>query len=222
MNFVSISQNYVTQSFSINCIFVTNAQRTEKMKFTSMVKPSLLLMFTALSLASCDQILKIDKSKNNIADEKAIRIRISNNKEEARLLVKAYKNNLDILELCETIKEAETENPYKQLAENLEETHSKISKNYYNLAREELILIPLYHYSNVNSLEKIVLENDAFIEFSLKQILNKINKQVKLMDTLAETTDNVEFKVLTVKDNYMLKSNINKIENTLDELGVSI
>jgi hypothetical protein len=192
------------------------------MKFTSMVKPSLLIVFTALSLVSCNYILKNNKSKNNITDEKAIRIRISIHKEEARLLVKAYKNNLDIIELCETLKEVETENPYKQLAENLEETHFEISKNYNDLAREELILIPLYHYSNVNSLEKTALENDDFIETGLKLILSKINKQLKLLDTLAETTTNVEFKVLTVKDNYILKSNIDKIENSLNESDVSI
>lgn len=187
-----------------------------------MVRSSLLLVFTMLSLVSCNHILKNNKSKNNITDEKAIRVRISNNKEEARLLVKAYKNNLDILELCETIKEVGAKNPFKQLAKNLEETHFEISKNYSDLAREELILIPIYYYSNVISIEEEALENNAFVETSLKLILNKINKQMKLLDTLAETTDNLEFKVLTVKDNYILKSNINKIENILNETDVSI
>lgn len=188
------------------------------MKITNMVKSNLLLVFTTFSLVSCNYILKNNKSKNNITNEKSIRISI--NKEEARLLVKAYKNNLDILELCKTIKEVETENPFIRLAENLEETHFEISKNYNDLAREELILMPIY--SNVSNIEKAALENDAFVKTSLKLILNKINKQMKLLDTLAKTTNNVEFKVLTVKDNYILKSNIDKIENTLNESGISI
>lgn len=188
------------------------------MKITNMVKSNLLLVFTTFSLVSCNYILKNNKNQNKITIEKAIRISID--KEEARLLVKASKNNLDILELCETIKEIETENPIKQLVENLEETHLEISKKYNDLAREKLISIP--NYLNASNIEKATLENDAFVETSLKLILKKINKQIKLLDTLAETTNNAEFKVLAVKDHYILKSNINKIENTLTELGVSI
>lgn len=184
------------------------------MKFTNLVKSTLILVFTTLSLFSCNYILK---NNDKITNEKTIRINV--HKEEARLLLKASKNNLDILELCETLKKVEIESSIKQLAEDIEETHFEISKNYKDLAREELISIP--NYSHVNNIEKAALENDAFVETHLRLILKKINKQMKVLDTLAETTNNAAFKVLVVKDSELLKSNIYKIENTLHKLEVS-
>tara|TARA_R110002050_G_scaffold30963_5_gene79281 strand:- start:2997 stop:3590 length:594 start_codon:yes stop_codon:yes gene_type:complete len=190
-----------------------------KMNFTNVLKSGLLIGFTSLSLISCNYIFENKKEK--IEKTKTTTTRINTNKKEANLLVEASKNNIDILELCETIKDFEPQNNIKSLAENLEKTHFEILKNYNDLATEKLISIPNYTNFN-NDIEMTALDNETFTETTLKLIKNKIINQIKLLDTLSETTNNVEFKVLALKDNYILKYNINKIETALNELNKSI
>tara|TARA_R110000868_G_scaffold37619_4_gene132849 strand:- start:2997 stop:3590 length:594 start_codon:yes stop_codon:yes gene_type:complete len=190
-----------------------------KMNFTNVLKSGLLIGFTSLSLISCNYIFENKKEK--IEKTKTTTTRINTNKKEANLLVEASKNNIDILELCETIKDFEPQNNIKSLAENLEKTHFEILKNYNDLATEKLISIPNYTNFN-NDIEMTALDNETFTETTLKLIKNKIINQIKLLDTLSETTNDVEFKVLALKDNYILKYNINKIETALNELNKSI
>lgn len=138
--------------------------------------------------------------------------------EEARLLVKTSKNNLNILQLCETINQVDTENKVRGLTENLKNTHVEISKNYNELAEEKLISIP--KYININNQIEITDSDkrEGYIRSKLKMILSKINNQIKQLDTLADITDNVEFKVLAVKNTFKLKSSIDNIEISLNRL----
>ncbi len=191
------------------------------MKFRNMVILMLLSVFTTLTLMSCNYILENTKQKNEIISEKQSRINI--HKQEAKLLLNASRNNLDILELCEAIKYVDTQNSMSHLTERLEKTHFEISKNYNELAEKKLISIPSYENINKdNELELLELkniDNDAFIENKLKLILNKIDTQIQLLNALGKTTDNIEFKVLAVTDTHKLKSNINKIETALNRLN---
>lgn len=185
------------------------------MKFINTVIPILLLVFTTLTSVSCNYILENNKVKNEIKSK--IETRISLNKKEAKLLLIASRNNLDILKLCEAIKHIDTQNSVSQLTERLEKTHFEISKNYNELAEDKLISIPNYISTN-HKIEIKNIGNEEFIEKNLNLILTKIDTQTQLLDTLSKTTDNVEFKVLAVKESYKLKSNIDKIEITLNRL----
>ena len=181
----------------------------------------ILLLVLSASVVSCNYFFK--SNDNRVMKEKAVRINI--NKEEAKLLVKASKNNLEILQLCETIKHTATEDTVKQLAMELEEIHIEILDNYRDLAREKLISIPYnasVNYDYNNDMKVVETENRRFLKDRFKEILDKTNMQMKLMDTLSQRTDNSEYKVLAIKDNYLLKSNINKIENTFSHLNQSI
>lgn len=189
------------------------------MNFTSMLRSSLVFGAMLLSLFSCNYIL--ENNKDEIDKINKEQHRINTNKEEAKLLVQVSKNNIAILELSEIIKDFETDKHIKVLAESLEKTHFEISKNYNDLAREKLISIP--NYTNVNyDIELKEVTNEPYIESNLKLILTKIMKQIRLLDTLSQITNNVEFKILAVRDNYLLKRNANKIEITLSRLNEPI
>lgn len=183
------------------------------MKFRNLVNPKLILAFATLTLVSCNYIFV---GKNNKSDEKLTRI--ETNKLEAKLLVEVSKNNLSILQICEDIQNAEPETDYKFLIESLEKTHTEFLENYNDLAKEKLISIP----NEVVITNRICETNNPdFIKENLNEILTKIDYQIKLLDTLAKTTDNVEFKILAIKDSFKLKSNTSKIENILSELNKS-
>lgn len=182
------------------------------MKFKIKVK-LIISVFTVLTLISCDYIIE----KNEFSAKSQTRISI--NKKEAKLLLKASKNNLDILELCEDIEYVDTQKNVEYLTNKLEETHFEIAKNYNKLAEEKLISIPQYMKINNEFQEVKNINNKVLIKNKLKLILNKTEVQIQLLDTLGNTTDNIEFKVLAIKDTHQLKSNINIIEVTLNKLN---
>ncbi|PKQ46100.1 hypothetical protein [Confluentibacter flavum] len=186
------------------------------MKFRNMVKLILMSVFATLTLISCNYILENDKDENDIVSD--IQTRINIYKKEAELLLSVSKNNLDILELCEAIEYVDTLDNVAHLTERLEQTHIEISNNYKKLAEDKLISIP--NYINIsNEFELKNVDDNEFIEKKLKIILNKIKTQIRLLETLGKTTNNVEFKVLAVRDTHELISNTNKIESALNKLN---
>tara|TARA_R110002096_G_scaffold431563_1_gene646975 strand:- start:11849 stop:12439 length:591 start_codon:yes stop_codon:yes gene_type:complete len=190
------------------------------MKSTNNIKAvlttTLVLSFILVSLVSCDWIIsKKDKSKIGVNQT-----RININKDEAKLLVLASQSNLDVIKLCQFIKDTETKNDIKYLANELKKTHVKIFNDYKELAQEKLISIP--HHSNIdteivnNTLNKNI--NGEFIEENLELITEKINKQIELLNKLSETTNNKEFRDLSKKANSILKSKLVKTEDILNKL----
>lgn len=175
------------------------------MKFRNLVRPTLFLAITLLSLISCNYILENSKTKSELTKERLTRIQT--NKKEAKLLLSAAKTNLDILQLCKELQYVEGDSSIASLAKSLEQTHIEISKNYNDLAREKLISVP----SQTNTIAKTDIE----VETSLKEIITKINTQIKLLDTLANVSNNTAFKRLAAKDSLKLKTNKNKIMRVL-------
>jgi len=185
--------------------------------FLKTIKLITLSVFIVLTQYSCDYILEKKNSRNEISHSAQTRINIY--KREAKLFLKASKNNLDILELCDMLKIIDTQNSVSNLTNTLEKTHFEILQNYDALAQNKLISIPRY-IKKENRIENIrSLNNEAFIESNLKLILNKTENQIQLLDDLGNVTDNVDFKVLVIKDTHTLKSNIDKIEMTLSSLN---
>src|SRR5690606_15224707 len=133
------------------------------MKFRNLVRPTLFLAITLLSLISCNYILENSKTKSELTKERLTRIQT--NKKEAKLLLSAAKTNLDILQLCKELQYVEGDSSIASLAKSLEQTHIEISKNYNDLAREKLISVP----SQTNTIAKTDIE----VETSLKEIITK-------------------------------------------------
>src|SRR5690606_21265440 len=146
----------------------------------------MLLVFIALAPTSCDYIIEKNDSDYEISSNAKTKINIY--KREAKLLLKASKNNLDILELCETIINVDTQNSVSYLTSKLEKVHFEISKNYDDIANDKLISIP--RYTKIDAMFKEIkgVEQATFIESNLKLILNKTEAQIQLLDTLGNVT----------------------------------
>lgn len=187
------------------------------MEYRNLVRPTLFIAFTICSLISCNYIFENSNIENKLAKERISRIQAS--KEEARLLVKASKTNLEILELCKGIQNTNTKSAAKDLAKNLEKMHIEISRNYNELALKKLISVP--NYSNLAPYAADSIAKNFSVERNLKLILNKINNQLKLLDSLNRIANNTEYKVLVIRDSFKLKSSKNKIEDLLSDLKES-
>jgi hypothetical protein len=179
---------------------------------------TLAICFISVSLTSCDWI--INKKDNNQSITGINQTRIDTNKDEAKLLVLASQNNLDIIELCQVIKDAETKNEIKHLADELEKTHTKIFNEFKDLAQEKLISIPRHSNIDTEIVNTTINEKikNEFIEENLELIAEKINKQIELLNKLSKTTNNKEFRELSKKANSILTSNLVKTEVTLNKL----
>lgn len=185
--------------------------------FLSMVKLILLSVLIIITQYSCDYILEKQFGKYDVSNNS--QARINTYKREAKLLLKASENNLDIIELCETLKQVDTQNNVTHLTKILEETHLGISKNYQAMAEDKLISVPRYTGISTEASAIRDLNSKAFIETYLKLILNKTETQIQLLGALGSVTNNIDFKVLVIKDTLKLKSNIDKIEIALNTLN---
>lgn len=174
------------------------------------------MVFIMVTHTSCDYIIEKNRIGYEISDSAKTRISIYKN--EAKLLLKASTNNLDILRLCEVIKSVDTQNTVTHLTNRLESVHFEISRKYDDLAEDKLISIPRYTRSDMElSIEHEDLE--VFIASNLKAILNKTESQIELLQTLGNVTDNIDFKILVINDTKKLNSNIQEIERTLNMLN---
>lgn len=180
------------------------------------IKGIALWTFITLSHTSCDYIIESNPIGNEISESAKTRINVY--KDEAKLLLKASTNNLDILKLCEVIKSADTQNSVGHLTDRLESVHFEISRKYDDLAEDKLISIPSYTRSDMElSIEHEDLE--VFIASNLKAILDKTENQIELLQALGNVTNNIDFKVLVIKDTKKLNSNVQEIERTLNMLN---
>src|SRR5690606_38802891 len=137
--------------------------------FLKMLKLIVLSVIIILTQYSCDYIL--EKNNNDRYEiPSTAQTRIDIYKREAKLLLKASKNNLDILELCETLRKIDTQNSVSHLTSKLEKTHCEILENYGALAEDELISIPTY-IKKEDKIKSITgLNYEAYIESNLKLI----------------------------------------------------
>lgn len=165
---------------------------------------------------SCNFMLENKKTNSNVIstlNEEIINI----NKNEAKILVKASQNNLDIIKLCQFIEDTKAKKDIKNLAKDIESTHVKIFKSYKKVAYENLISIP--KYSNIETeILKADFVKDSIIVNKLDLISNKINNQIKLLNTLSKTTDNDELIKFSEKTNTILKLKLDETENTISKL----
>lgn len=180
------------------------------------IKGIALWTFITLSHTSCDYIIERNPIGYEISESAKTRINVY--KDEAKLLLKASTNNLDILKLCEVIKRVDTQNSVGHLTDRLENVHFEISRKYDDLAEDKLISIPSYTRSDMElSIEHEDLE--VFIASNLKAILDKTENQIELLQALGNVTNNIDFKVLVIKDTKKLNSNVQEIERTLNMLN---
>lgn len=184
----------------------------------SIFKTIVFASLISCSFVSCDFI--IENKKKNALEYSDKQNRIAKNKSEAKLLVMASQSNIEVIELCQVIKNANVENDIKQFASNLKKTHQKILKDYKNLAEKKLITIPYYATVEIENTEEIVEKNE-FIESNLKLITKKISTQIDLLKKLSKTT-NKEFQEMSVKTSAILELELDETNIMLNAFKANI
>ncbi|MFB9057411.1 hypothetical protein ACFFU9_11735 [Mariniflexile ostreae] len=167
------------------------------------------LMFSTLS---CQHVFE---NRNMYNTDKAISNRnvLDANKRNAKLLVIASQNSLDIIGLCQSIEEAESEKAIEKLVMDLEKTQLEIFTVYKALAQNKMISVPKYPIAidcNIN-------DEVGFVENNLSLIIEKIKKQIQVLDTLSNTA-NSDFSRLSRTINPILKSKLAETQNTIGTL----
>ena len=177
----------------------------------------LFIILIVLNFNSCDIFIK-----NNEAEKaKASKIdkNISMDKSEAKLLVMASQDNLDLIEFCEILEEKKADDIVKDLVIEIKEEQILILDKYHKIALDNVISIP--NYSDLKLEEKKVLIKTDNVEDHLKLLSIKINNQIELLEKLSDTTNNSEFKKLAQFAYSALKSNLTKTNKTLKTLNTN-
>ncbi|WP_142784818.1 hypothetical protein [Changchengzhania lutea] len=172
---------------------------------TPKIIQSIFVCVAMLTLTRCDFIFTDD---NKTTDEE----RIENNeiaiqKDEAKLLVEAAQDNLDIIELINVVKEVETDSTSKHIASIIEKNQLEIIEEYNKTAKENVISIP--NYPNINKKE-ILAKESVPVNDVLHTISVKLNKQIDVLNTLSSNTNNRDFKQLAVQANKKLYTSLDK------------
>ncbi|TYP98174.1 hypothetical protein C7447_103344 [Tenacibaculum adriaticum] len=184
--------------------------RRNKLTITGLVAVALVIT----NFNSCDSFIKSKKCE--VIKTSRIERNILTYKDEAKLLVMASKNNLDVIELCKIIEKEETDKIVVNLVEQIKDEHIEIFEKYNEVALENVISIP--NYPDIKQGERAFSNTDD-LEVNLKLLSNKINNQIELLEKLSDTTDNLDFKELATWTNNTLKENLNKTTETLTELN---
>ena len=164
-----------------------------------------LISISFLCFISCDFILS--KNEENSIKNKIVKTY----KDEAKLLVKASINNLDIIKLSKSLTKETTLKSVDHLAIKLEKSHLEILESYNKIANDKLISVP--NYSNLK-----LEESTESISSRLRLIISKINKQIDLLNNLKTTSRNEDILELTDNVQSILKTNKIKTENVLNHL----
>lgn len=175
----------------------------------------LALLVVVMSFSSCEHFIKSERAET-------IKVAKSNEailtqKNEAKLLVMASKNNLDVIKLCTIIEDEKIDENVKSLVEEIKNEQLTILAKYNELASENVISIP--RYSTLAYEEIVKLKDSEDLEVHLELLSTKIYNQKDFLDKLSDTTDNSEFKELAQFANTTLKGSLNKTEKTLKILN---
>ena len=165
-----------------------------------------LISISFLVFISCNFVL-------NNSDELTTKNDIVNTfKDEAKFLVKASKQNLDIIKLSKIIRKETNNKTIDQLTVKLEKSHLEILKAYNEIAEEKMISIPNYSNLKLNNNDDIK-EN---IPSHLNLIVSKINEQIELLKHLNSNSENL--KEITENIQSVLINNRKQTESILKNL----
>ncbi|WP_046755431.1 hypothetical protein [Kordia jejudonensis] len=174
-----------------------------------------LIALVSVSFNSCEYFIKSENSEN-IQKSKSNN-NITTGQSEAKLLVQASKNNLDVIELCSIIEDVSSDDEVKNLVEEIKNEQLKVLETYSKVASENVISLP--RYTNM-SFEDITKLNDSLdLELHLKLLSKKIHKQKDLLNKLSDTTNNEDFKELVQSANDVLEESFDKSVQTLEILN---
>lgn len=168
-------------------------------------------------MVSCD--FQKPKIESYLYNNEAIAKRVKINIEEAKVLSDVAILNETVISLSLLSQEKSVDYSIKNIASKLKKDNLKIKKQLNDLADKKLILLPSAIDKNViNELSEI--EESSFSEAYLKSIETILKNEIEQLNYLSEITNDLDFKVLTVKMLVNLNYNLTQIlENKYHEKG---
>ena len=154
------------------------------------------------------------ENENYLYNTEATAKRVKTNIEEAKALSDVAILNETVISISQLSQIKSNEYRVKKISNKLEKDNLKIKKQLQDLAEKKLILLPNTIDKNaINELSKI--EEASFSEAYLKKIKMVLESEVTQLEYLSNITNDVDFKVLTVKTLVTLQYNLNQIQNIL-------
>ncbi|WP_308990612.1 hypothetical protein QLS71_003930 [Mariniflexile litorale] len=180
-----------------------------------------LVITICVSIISCDNenyLYNNDLYNNNAVNEnEAINERVQTNIEEAKILSDVSILNENIIVLSNSLLEKNSIYPLKNISHKLNKDHIQIRKNINDLAKKKLVLLPTTLDKNeINEISKI--DEARFPKDYLDEVKKLLENEIEQTEYLSMITNDVDFKVLTIKILVKLNYNLIQIHKTLNQI----
>ncbi len=165
-----------------------------------------------VSIVSCD--LKQEKNNMFLYTNETTSTRVKTNIEEAKVLSDVVRLNENVIQLAElALKKSETYKVRKISTELITE-HLKIKEYLNHLAEKKIILLP-GNFDNSDVVKLSGLDGDVFVKAYLNTVFDLAERETNQLEYLSKITNDVDFKVITVKALVRLNYNLNQIKKTI-------
>lgn len=169
-----------------------------------------LIIILCVGIFSCDFDLE---DENTNQQNEIIKQKVKINIEEAKILSNITYLNENIIALNQLDTEKDKAFQMQILSKNFKEDHIDIKNNLQLLAEKKLILLPTkFDKSDINELSK--LDETQFSKAYLNKVESLMSLIKKELEYLSNITNDIDFKVLTIKTLVTINYNLNQIHKT--------
>lgn len=166
-----------------------------------------LCFYLAFSITCC----------NNFSEKKDNYDNINSFKEEANYLTELASENLNIIEICESLEQLKLEKELDTTIRKIKLEQSEVQSNIKRLAEENIVLIANVadeNYSIPNSISEDLTE----VKKALNSLQNKREKQLIILENLEDLKTDNKTKLVTKNLKNIIKSNIDITYKALETL----
>ncbi|QTD36495.1 hypothetical protein JL193_10070 [Polaribacter batillariae] len=176
-----------------------------------------IFMFVAISLStvSCNTNHNSKTEEDNAANKEA---KINKSQKEAKLLVLASKNYINLINYSNYIKSKTTiTKKTKSFLESFEANLNERFNHLKELSKHELVLLPNTTKTSFLDKKKTTEEVEINQNVYLTELNTKINDQIDLMNKLSEESNKISISIFASEAEDFLKENKRNIENIIDK-----
>lgn len=175
-----------------------------------------LIMAICVSFISCD--FDKEENDNNLYNSEVVNERVRTNIEEAKVLSDIVFLNETIVGLSQLSIERSNVYSVKTISNKLIRDNAEIRKNLEGLANKKLILLPNgLDKKEINKLNEIDEAN--FSKAYLSKVKELLESEIMQLEYLSNITNDLDFKVLTVKILVKLHYNLDQINKRLNRIS---
>lgn len=165
-----------------------------------------------MSIISCD--LDKNESENHLYNNDVLTEKVKVNIEEAKVMSNISVLNETIIALSRLSLEKSSTYRVKTISYKLKKDNIEIKKNLNDLAKKKLILLPTgLDEKEINELSKT--DEAGFSEAYLNKVKELLESEITELEYLSTITNDLDFKVLTVKTLVKLNYRLNQIHKIL-------